>query len=135
MINFKNSENTYKKLDDGTYGAWIACGHGENTSPKPTAGSKVKITTKSGDIHDRVVKSIKKEYISGVIVTLEHDVDIARRAKANYAKKVAFTEDFGRPEDEDEDNVKITPKNKEHVSQKPCKHCGSYCYGDCSAND
>ena len=82
-------EGTYKKMQDGTWGAYIDCGYGKNALPKPVKGSVVKITTKSGEVHERIVRCIATDYASGCKVRLTADEAIAKKATERYNAKVA----------------------------------------------
>lgn len=109
--------NQYRKLADGSYGAWIECGYGASAAKKPAAGETVIISTKAGEKHTRVVAGIIKDYASGVVVALVADAQIAAQANARYsAAKPA---------------KKPGAINGMNV---PCRYCGTYCCGDCRAN-
>ena len=109
-------KNTYKKLNDGSYGAWIDTGYGRNSTAKPAAGDTVQIRTKSSETHTRVVKGIVKNYASGCVVSLVADEAIAAKAAASYAAKAK------------------TAAPRMVAVNALCGLCGSYCYGDCTAN-
>jgi hypothetical protein len=76
--------NTYKKLNSGSYGAWIDTGYGRTAVAKPKAGDTVTVTTKSGEQHNRIVKKIVQDFKSGCIVSLQDDAAIASQAQARY---------------------------------------------------
>lgn len=76
--------NQYKKLSDGTWGAFIDCGFGRNARPHPQVGDTVKLTTKSGETHQRVIAKIVTTYKSGVTVAFAADAAIAAQAQARY---------------------------------------------------
>jgi hypothetical protein len=98
--------NTYKKLSDGTWGAWIDTGYGESKVDSPCRGEVVQIGTKAGGTHERVVASVVKEYASGCSVRL-----------------------FDREEF-------TTPRpGGHHGSPVYCVRCGSYCEGDCETDE
>ena len=77
--------NQYKKLSSNEWGAWIDTGYGRTAIAKPQAGDTVTIITKAGEQHERIIKSIIKDYASGVIVSLEADEEVAQSAAERYA--------------------------------------------------
>lgn len=101
--------NTYKRLDNGTWGAWIETHDGKRAIAAPEVGDEVTIKTKGGEKHNRIVAAIIKTYKYGVVVALMDDDQIAAKAEARYAAKTTVRDD------------------------RPCPHCGTYCYGDCQA--
>jgi len=79
-------KNTYKKLGND-WGAWIDTGYGRNAIDKPKAGDTVKIITKGGETHNRIVKGIVDDYASGCVVSLVPNNEIAQKAQERYNKK------------------------------------------------
>jgi len=86
-------EAKYQKMQDGTWGAYIDCGYGKNAIAKPKAGDVVKVTTKAGEVHDRIVKCVAVDYASGCKVRLVADAQVAQTANARYQAKVASNGD------------------------------------------
>jgi len=76
--------NTYKRLDDGSYGAWIQLDYNKGQLLSVPAGTTVKIKTRNGETHERVVASVVKSYKSGCIVSLVADAVVAAKAAARY---------------------------------------------------
>lgn len=108
--------NTYKRLDDGTWGAYINTGFGKTKRATPGIGATVDILTRAGETHKRIVAGYIKTYASGVVVSLVADVEVAAKAAEKYAAKK--TEHTEHKHDRVNDN-------------KPCPYCHTYCYGDC----
>lgn len=105
--------NTYKRLDDGTWGAYINTGFGKTKRATPEIGSTVDIMTRAGEIHKRIVAGYIKHYASGVVVALADDAAVAAKAEERYAEKA-------------------NEHKHDHVNDnQPCPYCHTYCYGDC----
>jgi hypothetical protein len=81
--------NTYKKLANGTYGAWIDCGYGRTAIDRPEVGATVAIRTKSGEVHQRVIAKVLTSYKSGMVVALEADATVAAQAQARLSAAIA----------------------------------------------
>jgi hypothetical protein len=111
-------KNTYQKLSDGSWGAWIDCGYGRSAIAKPVVGDTVSIRTKAGEVHTRQISGIVKNCASGVVVSLTQDEQVAAKAKARYEAKKS----------------EATPNGRASRSNAPCPLCGTWCYGDCTAN-
>lgn len=114
---------TYKKLTDGTWGAYIELGFGSKADPTPQVGDEIVVRTKAGEKQARQVARIVKAWRGAAIVALAADKAPAAEAgrEAAQAPKSA-SRPAGRVHgDNPADN------------DKPCPLCGTYCYGDCVA--
>ncbi|NIQ00978.1 MAG: hypothetical protein GWM98_11615 [Nitrospinaceae bacterium] len=95
----------YKKFQNA-WGAWIDTGYGPTAIAKPTPGDAVKIKTKRGETHDRIVSAVVKDYPSGCIVSLVPDADVAAKAQARYtAAKASRANNHGLTPEKIHDNV------------------------------
>jgi len=111
--------NTYKRLDDGTWGAYVNTGFGKTKRATPEIGATVDIMTRSGEIHKRIVAGYIKTYASGIVVSLVYDAEVAAKATEKYAAKVT-------------EHVEHAEHKHDRVNDnQPCPYCHTYCYGDC----
>ena len=62
-------KTNYKKLADGTWGAWIAVEY-TGKMANIEVGTKVEITTRNGETHTRIVWKMLEAYKSGAVVSL-----------------------------------------------------------------
>lgn len=60
----------YAKLPDGTWGAWINLGEGEDKIKTPAPGDMITIHTKAGETQLRTIRRIVKDLACGVVVSL-----------------------------------------------------------------
>lgn len=114
-------KNTYKKLADGTYGAWIEMKY-NGQMKNIEAGAEVEVVTKAGETHTRIVAKTIESYKSGCIVRLQADENIAILATARYTAKVTANHKYG-----------YINQAALHANGQVCPKCDTYCYGDCEA--
>lgn len=85
----KQIANTYKRLSDGTFGAYVDCGYRHTAIERPQVGDTITVSTSKGEHHEREIAAVVTEYKSGMVVRLVADEQIAATAAARYAAKVA----------------------------------------------
>lgn len=111
------------------WGAWIS------TKATPSKGDKVVIKTKAGELHTRIIGSKLVRYASGVIVILEQDADIAKKAQERYQAKIDENKGHVEAKKETKSYQPVAKSNYDYkVINKVCHLCGSVCYGDCIAS-